>query len=214
VVGNINASHQQTRDALSSEPSTHQIYQIRNESVQVELANVQIIKKTIGHSFILGSSINGVLGVWTVTADGQQLGLGEQNIQETVVGVYSPANKFVERFTFDNFKNSSTNADWDTANHKLYFSGAIGVDTAVSERVGPSDDSQTVVSAKLIVDDSDSNLSSATLYLSADSGSNWEEVTNNTWHNFTNTGNDLRWKIFISLTPLTVRWVRVEYNTV
>lgn len=37
--------------------------------------------------------------------------------------------------------------------------------------------------------------SAPTIWLSADGGSNWEEVTNNTLHNFTNTGNDLRWRV-------------------
>lgn len=52
-----------------------------------------------------------------------------------------------------------------------------------------------ITKATMSIDLSSGNLNTLNLYLTADGGSNWEEVTNETEHTFTNTGQDLRWKI-------------------
>jgi len=56
--------------------------------------------------------------------------------------------------------------------------------------------SKTISKAKLICTETKENIEDNFIYyLSADGGSNWEEVQNNVEHLFTNTGTDLRFKI-------------------
>jgi len=51
----------------------------------------------------------------------------------------------------------------------------------------------------------------ATYYLSADGGSNWEEVTLGTEHTFTNTGTDCRWKV-VGSGPFQITKITVDYS--
>lgn len=48
-------------------------------------------------------------------------------------------------------------------------------------------------------------------YLSPDGGSNWESVTNNTVHNFTNSGAELRWRA-VGIAPATITYLEIEYE--
>jgi hypothetical protein len=53
------------------------------------------------------------------------------------------------------------------------------------------------------------DLGDLTLQMMAD-GTNWETITSGSTHNFTNTGNDLRWKITSSGTN-TIGKIKIEY---
>lgn len=66
---------------------------------------------------------------------------------------------------------------------------------------------RTIISAKLIA----TYTGNIIFFLSADDGSNWESVTNNVTHNFTNTGEKLRWRaIGTSSAELTL--LKVKYT--
>ena len=47
--------------------------------------------------------------------------------------------------------------------------------------------------------------------LSANNGTNWESVTPNERHTFTNTGTQLMWRAVGSF-PATITWLKVQYN--
>lgn len=54
----------------------------------------------------------------------------------------------------------------------------------------------TIASAKLFINETAlSDINDFQFFLSADGGSNWDQVTNNVTVNFTNTGTDLRLQI-------------------
>jgi len=112
VLPNIAKSHQQTRDSIGSEPTILDIHKVRQCNIFMEQGPTQEKQQTEGHSFILGSSTNGILGTNTGTEDGQQQTLGDTTVT-TVVRVLNVGNKYVERFSFDNFKDTSiTTATW------------------------------------------------------------------------------------------------------
>lgn len=122
VLDNLGKHHQQTRDQLGSEPTIHEIYKTKNDNVIEELGPLQDKKETNGHSFIVGSSINGLLGTNTGTEDGQQQVLGSAGQVITLLRVINVNNTHIERFKFDNFKDASnTNATWSTSQGKIIF---------------------------------------------------------------------------------------------
>ena len=47
--------------------------------------------------------------------------------------------------------------------------------------------------------------------LSADNGANWEIVTPNVRHTFTNTGTQLKWRA-VGAYPSIINWLKVEYH--
>ena len=119
---NIGKSNQQTRDQIGSEPTLQDIYKPKMDTVIVELGPIQDTKRTDGHSFILGSAINGLLGVNTGTEDGQQQVLGSANQVDTVIRVINENDKYIERFKFSTFKDSdNTTANWSTTDGKVIF---------------------------------------------------------------------------------------------
>jgi hypothetical protein len=80
---------------------------------------------------------------------------------------------------------------------------------------------ETIMSAKLVVNESClSNPADFAWYVTADGGTTWESTTINTTHNFTNTGNDLKYKVDgASGSTITVRQsdgddlpIKVIYN--
>ncbi len=58
----------------------------------------------------------------------------------------------------------------------------------------PYNSASEITSATLVAEHIKPSGTDITYYLSADGGSNWESVTSGVAHNFTNTGDDLRWK--------------------
>lgn len=95
-------------------------------------------------------------------------------------------NVYREWFYDDVFKDASTTATWDTTNHKVDFtSGQIAQSTSVCYNNG------TIVSVTV----SATYSGTLTFQMSADGGTHWETVTLDSSHTFSNTGNDLRWKV-------------------
>ncbi|NPD88149.1 MAG: hypothetical protein HGN29_05480 [Asgard group archaeon] len=95
---------------------------------------------------------------------------------------------------------------------RQYDSSCIAQSTSVY-----SDSSFTLISTKLISNALVPADTSVKYYLSSDNGVNWEEVTNNTEHIFSNIGYQLRWKtvlstINISVTP-EIYSIFISYKT-
>lgn len=184
--------------------STRQIVFKRvSEKVLLEENSTVIWTHTYGHSWIVGSSTNGIVGTNTNTQDGLQQVVGGAGRVLTKVYVVNPNNTFREHFCDTSFEDSSsTTANWG---------GVVGECSFVSGDVAQSltiaKDGNNFSRAIIYVDD-DSNVS---LYLSADGGSNWESVSNGVWHSFTNVGDDLRFKIVASGNA-TIKYVVVKHE--
>jgi len=131
--------------------------------------------------FFLGNSIFGVLG----TSE-----LGSTPKTFSVVRVVNPFNRFIERFGYTTFKDTSgTTATW-SGDEELVFATSTN-QVAISNSIFLNE--ETIFKATFTVEGT--NTSDGDYYLSADGGVNWEVVTLNTQHTFTNTGQDLRFKI-------------------
>lgn len=141
-----------------------------------------------GVSFILGSSTYGVLSIST---------LGSSNVAFNVVKVVNPSNVWRELVRTTQFENSAvggTTATWDTTNFKWTFASGQKI---VTTEIALND--ETIVSATVNINTSQiTNPTNLSWYLTADGGTNWEAVTLNTEHTFTNPGTDLRIKVSAS----------------
>lgn len=69
--------------------------------------------------------------------------------------------------------------------------------------------SDTITKAKISLY---GNYDFASIELSADGGSNWESAQNNSEHNFTNTGSDLRYRITASSGSVMLAEIRLTYT--
>ena len=76
--------------------------------------------------------------------------------------------------------------------------------TAISKRFFTDD--ETITSATLTA----TYTGTVKFYLSADDGSNWEEVISGTEHIFTNTGKYLKWRCLLNAGAVITR-IEVEY---
>lgn len=109
---------------------------------------------------------------------------------KAIVKVTNPSNKYIERFGFETLKNASTTATWSTSNKNVTFtSGQVLV---IQNAYYDDNFEKTITTATLSVT---IDSGSFDLEMSADGGSNWESVSNNVSHTFTNTGSDLRIRI-------------------
>ncbi|MHA2255070.1 MAG: LVIVD repeat-containing protein [Candidatus Heimdallarchaeaceae archaeon] len=80
-----------------------------------------------------------------------------------------------------------------------------------------SDSSTTISSATLSSQANIPENSYIDLYLSADNGSNWEQVSNDTEHVFANIGHQLKWKAMLNTqnmsSPLVINRIDINYST-
>jgi hypothetical protein len=166
------------------------------ETVGVEEGTTVISQYSIGNSFILGHSVNGILGV-----TGKNLGVSGRAL--TLFAVVNPNNIFNEHFRFTDFEDTgTTTATFNTTTHETTFTaGQILQSLQIAYNTG------TITNATITLD-STTNL---TLYLSADGGSHWETATSGTLHTFTVSGTDLRYKLVASGVA-TVTLIMVEYG--
>jgi len=168
-----------------------QLYRQFKENVNVTLrqGRVKTTQSTIGNSWIVGSSTNGIVGTNTGTQGGGQQVVGSSGRVETIVSVVNPNSTMYERFNFTTYKDSAnTTGDWSVATETLILDSA---ETARSLSIAKGE----TYSKATISLTSPSSTAGLILRLSADGGSNWESVTEDNIHNFTNTGTDLRWDI-------------------
>lgn len=147
-------------------------------------------------SFVLGHPTNGVLGTANGVG-GNQIVLGDQSDEWITERVVNPNNTWREMLRTTTFKDTATTTGtWDTSTYKLEFGDGDVIQTETIY----TDDS-TLASGRLNIAAANISLGSGatlTYYLSPDGGSNWETVTNETIHSFTNSGSDLKLKISCS----------------
>lgn len=169
-----------------------------NEKVLLEEQSSIGVDDTYGSSMIWGSSSNGIWGTDTWGEDGRV---------ETTPFVVNPNNIFRERFRDNYFENTgSTTADWGDVSGQMDFTNT---EVAVSNSIALNDG--TITKATITVTVSSGDVADLTFELTANGGSNWESVTHNTQHTFTNTGTDLRFRITAS-GSVSITFVKVEYN--
>lgn len=212
---NLQSNFGQTRGQMGSEPDKDEVIRVNVDNIRVEEGPTIVQTEEIaGESFILGNSLKGVLGQNKLTAGiafvvgnptygvlgSTKLTTGTGYSPAVIVEVRNLNNSFIERFNLDFFRSDDTTATW--ASGSLAFTvGQLAVSKSVYK--GTS----IVTNATLILP----NTTNITSYLSANGGTNWEAVTNNTQHFFTNTGNDLRFKIEASGVA-TITSLRINYG--
>jgi hypothetical protein len=169
---------------------------ISNSVIELVDLPLVITGQTIGHSWIVGSPTNGRVGTNTSTYDGSQQVVGSAGRVPGLIAISNP--NYVWRTLLTSLETAYWNASGtttctvDTANQKLDFTAA---EIFQSNRL--SIEFLPIMSAILSV----SNIvgsSNLTYYLSADNGSNWEEVSLGVRHYFTNVGSELKIKIVAS----------------
>ena len=132
--------------------------------------------------------------------------LGARAIEWILHSVTNPENIFRERFRDTTFKDTdNTTADWDVASYKIDFTTG---EIAQSEILAKNN----IVYDTATITLQGTDIGNLTIYLSGDNGSNWEEVTNNVAHNFSNKNNQgIKFKI-VATGSATVTYIKMEYT--
>lgn len=209
VIDNLGKQTQSVRNELGEEPSIHEIVRIRTENVAIPKLTVKHTSTTIGHSWIVGSSTNGIVGTNTNTQDGLQQVVGGAGKLTSISKVLNENNDFNEFFNYTSFKDTvNSTGGWDST----------GVGTAniypgeILQSLTVYQDTSNVISAKMNVD---FNIGSAGLItaqmVAAGTAQPFETVTLNENYTFATAGNDLRWKI-TAIGTAEITKVRIEYN--
>ena len=205
VVTNTGEKITNVSNVISSEPTVQPIVKVKYETLIIEEGSIQVTQEVIGNSWIVGSATNGLVGTNTGTQGGGQQVVGGSGRTATIVSVESPNNLFVERFIFTNFNDTgNTSGDWGSGSLVM---GSGETATSLSVYKG----SVSVVNATLTLDNT-TNV--GVLQLSANGGSNWENVTNATNHSFTYIGSDLRFRLGASGGTATIVSTKVQYNVI
>jgi hypothetical protein len=114
-------SNQLTRDEVGSEPTLQTIYKIKNDNLLLEEAQTKVTLDYLGHTFIVGHPVNGIIGTAN-GIDGQQIVIGSAGKTYTTVLVTNPNRIMSERFNFNTYNDTSvTTAVWSTTSHQLSF---------------------------------------------------------------------------------------------
>lgn len=197
-------------DQLGKNPETFPILNANSqESVMIEEGPTKITTSGIGHSWIVGSATNGIVGANTNTADGQQQVVGSAGRVTTVQAVYSPNNIYTERFRFSDYVLASkTTANYDvTTAHRIEFTG---IQTAQSITIAKQTLSEnSFVQGKMIITGSTTAVNHYQLFLSANNGANWNPVTSSVWATFSPAGRTIRYKI-LSTESGYIDYIRIE----
>lgn len=181
-----------------------------------------VTKDTIGHSWIVGSSTNGLVGTNTGTQDGQQQVVGGAGRTQTAVRVLNAGNKFREHFRVTTFRDDGApnTAYWDTTYYRLRMSSSTDHSRPYNTIATFSSiflNSETISRATIFARETKFGNDEIHYFLSADGGGTYQEFNLNTEGTFNVTGTDLRLKvIFIGnganetyLTDLRVEYVVV-----
>lgn len=183
------------------------------EDISIDELSTVVKLNSLGSSFILGHPTNGVLGTSA---------LGESGRVLTTYTITNPNLVFRERFHDDYFKDSTaTNtSDWNTTIKRLRMSSSsnhASIYNTITTSSSIAYNDGIITSATFNANENKWNAGDQIIYfLSADGGTTWEEIQNNTVHTFTVTGTDLRFKIvFIGNggTETYIDYVRIEYSS-
>jgi len=104
---------------------------------------------------------------------------------------YGDFDVFIQRFSQTGDRRWSTDK---RVNQEIYNLSGVAQSTKINTIT------DTIVRATLTATDNQPSNTPITYYMSVDGGSHWEEVTKGVEHNFTYTGNNLRWKAALSTT--------------
>jgi len=196
-------NQQSTADNLNPYDTVNPLLKRGIEFVRLVEGPTIINQISIGDAFTVGDSVNGIIG----TANGRNgtqitIGVGKLGT-ETLNYVTNPNNHHIENFRRPDKSTSGattlqysfedttlTTATWDNdTNFELLLNPGT---TASSLTIAKND--ITYKKATMII--SGSTTGTLTLKLSADGGSNFEEVSDSTEHVFTNKDNNgIRWQI-------------------
>lgn len=205
---NASLQNQKTRDELGSEPSIQPVVKVKSEDIIIPTLSIKTSSKTEGHAWIVGSSTNGIVGANTNTQDGQQQVVGGAGRVTTVIRIINDDDTHFELFNTTTYKDTgSTTAVWSTLG-----TAEVGVNTEL-QSLTVWKDKGTCVSATMYVT-VDSGTTNISEFLSARGTTiPFESVTDGTEHEFTSTGNDLRWKI-TSAGSAVISRVKIKYNII
>jgi hypothetical protein len=185
--------NQQTRDEVGSEPTIHPIVKLKTENIIVPPLSIQTQENTLGNSWIVGSTTNGIVGTNTGTQNGLQQVVGGSGRVATISRVVNDNDTHFEVFTTRTFEDTSTTTGTWGSGELVLFAGQVGQSLSVYK------DSGTATQARMIVSmGSAGTVSDLTLQMTADGGTTFGTATNNTDFTFPVAGRDLRWKIAAS----------------
>jgi len=123
VIERITRFAQQTADNLNPADSILPIIKVHSETIVVCEGPSKISDQTIGASWIVGSSTNGLVGANTGTQSGGQQVVGSSGRSAVVVlSVSNPNLVFKDFLDFDTYIDTSeSSATVDTTNQKIDF---------------------------------------------------------------------------------------------
>lgn len=184
------------RDQLGNDPDTFPVLNSDyDETVGLEEGPTKISSNTIGHSWIVGSPTNGIVGTNTGTEDGQQQVVGGAGRVESISRIVNPNRTFHEHFRDETFKGSPFTATWDTTNFRL----AMNTETDHTQQyvttatfLAISKNNGTVSRALLSCTETMWGNDVARYFIRTSTTNGWEEVVNGNRFTFTNTGSEVQ----------------------
>ena len=214
TMGGMSQQQQQTADEVGPEERITPIFKILRETIKLREKSTIIKKRSLaGDNAIYGHATYGVYGtgkygrpsgmiwgstpygewgdaLWGAIREGFKLGgaagvlgtakLGARDIEWSIARVLNPNGEYIETFRADTFEDEdNTTADWDTSGFKINFTDGQAVQ---SDIVAKNNEAYSTGKITLI----GTNLTNLTLYLSANGGGDFEAVTNNVSHTFSN----------------------------
>jgi len=206
---NLGGNLQQTRDSVSSEPDEQSVYIVSAINIGIEVGPTKITTAGGGSAFIIGHPTNGVLGT-ALGMNGKQviIGLGGLGGGSAIQQVINPNSRFVERFNFDTFI--------DTSNTTCEYGGGSAslTNTEILQSEVMAFKSGTDIDKALFRVSSDypSRLTLQLQTLTGNGSANpWESFTNGTLKTFTTTGEQMKYKITASGTA-TINKILIDYS--
>jgi hypothetical protein len=142
---NINTSHQQTRDELGSESDINPLFERFTEKAKLLQGPTKTITRTLGNSFVLGSTTNGALGY-----------VGERDLHSDVqlfLAMDGTTNDFsTNNYPVSNFNATLTTNQYGTSNKAYSFNGTTSYCTFPSLGFTAAQDKSIMVWYKVNAD--------------------------------------------------------------
>jgi hypothetical protein len=172
---------QKTRDELGVEDTNNFVFKRFSDKLKISQGPLKKTESDVSTKAIWGRGT--VYEEWgnanTVWSDGIP-------VSTSLISVESPNDRFRDTFDLTTFiDTTNTTADITTAGEVSFTAGEVLQSEVVAK------DTRTFTKATLTVTITSGSYD---LELTAD-GTNWETVTNNTQHTFTNTGSEIKYRI-------------------
>lgn len=186
----------QIRDQLGKDPDIFQVLNAdHDESIGIEEGSTVISEDNIGHSFILGHPVNGILGIAN-GMDGQQILMGSNGRSTVIHTIVNPNRVFHEHFRDITFKstNEPNTADWNITSYKLAMSSSssharVYNTVATSGKVAFNDG--TVYKVTISCTETKYGNDLIKYYVRTGTSVDWEECTKGIQKTLTNPGTSL-----------------------